>query len=528
MVPIHLDMDVVMKELKQVTKEEQLETGEFKIQSEAVRRVPESLSKKYNVVPLEVDQKTLILASATPVQSDVFDDLTAAAGCPLEFIYVSNEVLLRARSLAYGHKDELEKILESLEQGPLIDPTTATTVGEVEDIFSQGPVSRAIHIFIEQAVRQGASDIHMEPQEDHYRIRYRVDGLLKEVKLLKKSLQPAMTSSTKIMASLDIGEQRLPQDGRFQVDTMGRKIDLRVSSFPTLYGEKIVLRILDKEHGVVGIDKLGLAEHELLKIEKLIQRPHGIVLVTGPTGSGKSTTLYAVLKKVSNFTRNVVTLEDPIEYNLPGVNQAQINPKKGLTFATGLRSILRQDPDVIMVGEIRDRETAEIAIHASLTGHLVLSTLHTNDAPSAMTRLIDMGIEPFLAASSVEGVMAQRLLRRLCPSCKRQFNPPKDLLDRLGVNSEVVKGPFFEADGCPECAETGYRGRIAITELMLIDDQIREMIHRKASATELRQAAIKAGMHTLRDDALLKVQEGATSIEELLRILSEVAAYEEP
>ena len=501
-------------------------TEKIVIQPEAVRRLPESFSAKFKIVPVEVKDEVLFIATASPVSSDVMAEITKAAGGEVRCLYLSEEEVEGARVRAYGKERELDAIFSTLEEGPKIDTSVAPETSALDDVFSQGPVSKAIHILIDEAVRQGASDIHLEPLEDHYRIRFRIDGLLKEVRMLKKALQPSLTSSTKIMAALDIGEQRLPQDGRFNVETQGRKIDLRVSSFPTMYGEKIVMRILDKEQGVFTLEHLGFTDRELDRLEKIIQRPHGIILVTGPTGSGKSTTLYAILNKISNFTNNVITLEDPIEYNLPGVNQAQINPKKGLTFATGLRSILRQDPDIIMVGEIRDSETAEIAIHASLTGHLVLSTLHTNDAPSAITRLIDMGVEPFLAASSVEGVMGQRLLRRLCKVCRRHFNPPAVLLEKLGLSKKEIKAPFYEAVGCAECADTGYKGRLAIQELMIIDDSIRELIYRKATATEIRAAAIKAGMKTLRDDALVKVEKGETSIEELLRILSEVSSHE--
>jgi type II secretion system protein E len=372
-----------------------------------------------------------------------------------------------------------------------------------------------VNLLIMQAVKERASDIHLEPGDEALRTRLRIDGVLQEVHGPTMALHPAIVSRVKVLAKLDIAEKRKPQDGRFQVKMDGREIDLRVSTVPTQYGEKIVMRLLDTSSILLTFEQLGLEEATRAQLERLIRSPHGIVLVTGPTGSGKTTTLYAALSVLNDVSRNIMTIEDPIEYHLAGINQVAVNPKADLTFASALRSFLRQDPNIIMVGEIRDRETAEIAIQAALTGHLVLSTLHTNDAPSSLTRLIDMGIEPFLIASSVVGVLAQRLVRVICPKCKESFQPSAAVAKELGLTNGSA---CFRGKGCPTCRQGGYKGRCGAFELLAMNDEIKAQVVAKASANKIREAARAAGMRSLREDGLLKVQAGVTTVEEVLRV----------
>jgi type IV pilus assembly protein PilB len=387
----------------------------------------------------------------------------------------------------------------------------------------KAPVIELVDLIIDQAIRDGASDIHIEPDEKILRVRYRLDGILHEVMSLSKQLESPIISRVKIMANLDISEKRVPQDGRVNLKFENREIDLRVSTFPTILGEKGVLRILDRSSLIVGLGDLGFSEPVLQSFSEAIEKPTGIILVTGPTGSGKSTTLYSALEKINSLERNIVTVEDPVEYHMAIINQSQVNPKAGYDFADGLRSILRQDPDIIMVGEIRDYETAEISIRAALTGHLVLSTLHTNDAAGAITRLIDMGVEPFLVASSVICIMAQRLVRMVCKECSQDYNPPKEMLLRLQKSLNV---PFLfeegtrlkKGKGCPACKLTGYRGRTCINEIITLSERIKGLIVDKRPTSEIKAEARKNGMQTLREDGLAKVAMGITTIEEVMRV----------
>jgi len=371
-----------------------------------------------------------------------------------------------------------------------------------------------------RAASEGASDIHVEPEEELIRTRFRVDGVLHEVSSPPKHLQSAIVSRIKIMANLDIAERRKPQDGRFTIRMAGKQIDVRVSCVPTIHGENVVLRLLDVSSALLGLQQLGFSKDVFAKFEKLILRPHGIILVTGPTGSGKTTTLYAALDKINTVEKNIITVEDPVEYKLEGIRQIQVNPKVDLTFAKGLRSILRQDPDIIMVGEMRDFETTEIAIQAALTGHLVFSTLHTNDAPGAVTRMIDMGVEPFLVSSSVIGILAQRLVRTICENCKTEYTPTKEELKDIGLK-QAAKLKFFRGKGCEKCMKRGYKGRIGIYELMTVDDDIRNLIIAKAPPDEIRKKALASGMISLTEDGIQKVQDGLTTVEEVLRVTRE-------
>ncbi|MCX8069315.1 MAG: type II secretion system ATPase GspE, partial [Thermodesulfovibrionales bacterium] len=382
------------------------------------------------------------------------------------------------------------------------------------ELADEAPIIRLLNALIQQALKEKASDIHIEPYEKELEVRFRIDGILRKILAPPKIIKDALISRIKIMANLDIAEKRLPQDGRIRLISGGRDIDIRVSIIPTVFGERAVLRILDRMQGLKGLWELGLREREEKLIEELINRPNGIILVTGPTGSGKTTTLYAGINKIDRTVRNIITVEDPVEYQLQGVGQIQVNPKINLTFASGLRSILRQDPDVIMVGEIRDLETAEIAIQASLTGHLVLSTLHTNDSASAITRLIDMNIEPFLIASSLTAVLAQRLVRTICPECKISYSPEKEELKYL--NRDDIK--LYRGKGCNGCSQTGYRGRIGIFELLLIDREMRNLITARKDAQVMKDYALSNGMTSLYNDGLSKVEQGITTLEEVLRV----------
>jgi type IV pilus assembly protein PilB len=389
----------------------------------------------------------------------------------------------------------------------------------MEQAVQETPIVKLVNIVIMLAVKERASDIHIEPEEHNLKIRYRIDGILQEKNIFPKKIQNIIISRIKVLSKMDIAESRKPQDGRIRLKIETKDLDIRVSTFPTIHGENVVMRLLDKTSLLLGLKQLGFSESEFKIFDKLIRHPYGIILVTGPTGSGKTTTLYAVLSSLNTPEKNIITLEDPVEYELPGIRQTPINPKAGITFATGLRSILRQDPDIIMVGEIRDKETAEIAIQAALTGHLVLSTLHTNDAPSALTRLVDMGIEPFLISSSVIGILAQRLVRTICDKCKQKYVPPPEAVKELGIKAGEE---FYKGAGCQRCNQKGYIGRIGIFELLFIDEEIRKMVDAKKSADEVKRKAVELGMKVLRDDGLQKAKRGATTIEEVLRATTEI------
>jgi general secretion pathway protein E len=408
----------------------------------------------------------------------------------------------------------------------------ATELEEPKDLLDasdEGPIIRLVNSLIFQAARDRASDIHIEPFERDLIVRMRIDGILYDVVKPPKRFQPIIISRVKIMAGLNIAEKRLPQDGRIRTRIAGKDVDIRVSVIPTSFGERVVMRLLDRSSTLLPLEYLGLDGQNQVTVEKLIRQSHGIILVTGPTGSGKTTTLYAALQKINANDKNILTIEDPVEYQLHGVAQMQVNPKIELTFASGLRSFLRQDPDVIMVGEIRDAETAEIAIHAALTGHLVFSTLHTNDSFGAVTRLVDMGIEPFLVSSSVIAVMAQRLIRRICAGCRIAHEPTPAELREIGISTEALAGrPIYRiGPGCPACKQRGYRGRIGIHELLVVDDAVRNLIMQKADASQIRRLATSRGMPTLREDGARKVLEGITTIEEILRVTQEDLVAEE-
>jgi general secretion pathway protein E len=474
--------------------------------------------RQYAVCPVSVEGNLLTVATANPLNPLIADDLRQSTGLEVKLVVSHPDAIIEAIDRTYeGVATPLQRIVEGMDDDRTAD--VDEDVNHLRDMAFEAPVVRLVNLLVENAIDSGASDIHIEPFEDSLRTRYRIDGILYEQEAPPRRLQAAVTSRIKIMAEMNIAERRLPQDGRIRVTLRGRRVDIRVSTMPTVHGESIVMRLLDRSSVFLPLERLGFGV-AAKRFERLITLPHGIVLVTGPTGSGKTTTLYAALDKINSPDRKILTVEDPVEYQLKGVNQIPVKAKIGLTFATGLRHIVRQDPDVILVGEIRDLETAEIAIQAALTGHLVFSTLHTNDAPGAITRLQDMGVESFLLSSVLEGVLAQRLVRRICDACREPDTPSAADLQAIGVRADHP-GKLFRGRGCAECRGTGYRGRTGIYELFDITEEVRSLTLRRVSTREIRRHAIDNGMVTLRLDGWAKAQEGVTTVDEVLRVTQE-------
>ncbi len=494
---------------------------EFPSSVPMLKNVSAKYLRQVRVCPISVDGNVLTVASADPLNTLVTDELRQATGFNVKVVISAAAAITEAIDRTYeGASSPLQRIVEGMDDDG--DAGGDEDLNHLRDMAFEAPVVRLVNLLVENAISAEASDIHIEPFEDTLRIRYRIDGILYEQEAPPRRLQAAVTSRIKIMAEMNIAERRLPQDGRIRVTLHGQRVDIRVSTMPTVHGESIVMRLLQRASVFHPLEQLGFPADLLKGFQALIKRPHGILLVTGPTGSGKTTTLYAALDKINAPGVKIITVEDPVEYQLKGVNQIAVKPKIGLTFAQGLRHIVRQDPDVILVGEIRDLETAEIAIQASLTGHLVFSTLHTNDAPGAITRLQDMGVEGYLVASVLEGVLAQRLVRRICPACRVPDSPSHADLDALGI--EAPPGTeLFRGKGCDECRGTGYRGRSGIYELFTIDEDARSLILRHASTRDIRQHAIQRGMVTLRLDGYKRACEGVTTIEEILRVTQEDA-----
>lgn len=477
--------------------------------------------KQYKFVPIGLEDGVLKIAISDPLNEYVMDTLQFFSDKSLEIFLSGEKDIMEAIEQYFGSNVQMTSIMEGMreEETETDEIELQEDVHHLRDMAFEAPVVKLVNMLITRAVESRASDIHIEPFENSVKVRYRIDGALTQIESLPKRLQPAVISRVKIMSRLNIAERRLPQDGRIKLRVSGRDIDLRVSTIPTIYGESIVMRILDRGTTLVVLEHLGFPEKTLEKYKKLITTPYGMILVTGPTGSGKTTTLYASLNNINSDEKKIITVEDPIEYQIEGINQIQVKPQIGLTFANGLRHIVRQDPDIIMVGEIRDIETAEISIHSALTGHLVFSTLHTNDAPGAVTRLLDMGIEGFLVSSSIMGVLAQRLVRVICRACKEPHTPQQSIVDKI----ESLPDNFtaYRGTGCEECRGTGYRGRTGIFELMLMDGEIRRLIIERANADIIRQKAVEKGMQVLRDSGWEKVKEGVTTIEEVLRVSQE-------
>jgi len=520
-----LRMDAALEKLGFITEEDTVKIcasdlgfpyvnlSDYGIDVELLKLIPEELVRKYSAAPLFKIGNTLTVGMVDAQDVKALDHIRKVSNMDMvEPVLVSEKGIQRILDLYYGVAGSVDEIAESFEdeETPVVEEKQ-----EIIKVADEAPVVKLVNIMIKKAVKERASDIHIEPEEDCLRIRSRIDGLLYEVTTLSKRMQSAVISRIKILAKMDIAESRKPQDGRIQMKLENKDLDIRVSTFPTIHGENVVMRLLDRSSVLMGLKELGFADKDRKDFEKLIQSPNGIILVTGPTGCGKTSTLYSALTTTSSMEKNIVTIEDPVEYELPLIRQTQVHPRAGITFANGLRGILRQDPDVIMVGEIRDRETADVAIQASLTGHLVFSTLHTNDAPSALARLIEMGIEPFLVSSSLIGILAQRLVRLICDKCKEEYEPNKDVLKNLNIKLGTT---FYHGKGCAKCKGTGFLGRTAAFELLIVDNEIRTMVDSKNSADEIRQKAIQMGMRTLYDDALAKAKEGLTTLEEVLRV----------
>jgi type IV pilus assembly protein PilB len=493
------------------------------IDAAVTQLIPPTIAQKHLVIPVSKAGTTLTMAMADPTNVFAVDDVKFMTGLNVRLMIAAESSVRRAIDRYYDSSETLQNVMASIEDAGMEvmeeQDDLNLNIGELKQAVEEAPVIKLVNLILAEAIKRGASDIHAEPYEKAFRIRFRIDGILYEVMSPPMSMKNAIISRLKIMADLDISERRLPQDGRTKVKFKAREVDFRVSTLPTLFGEKVVMRLLDKSNLMLDMSKLGFAPQALAVFEEAIRAPYGMILVTGPTGSGKTTTLYSALDRLNQLETNLMTAEDPVEFNIRGINQVQIREHIGLTFAAALRAFLRQDPDVIMVGEIRDYDTAEIAVKAALTGHLVLSTLHTNDAPSAVTRLLNMGIEPFLVASSVILILAQRLLRRVCTQCKAPTVVPTNALIDVGLTQEEATAiSCYKGRGCETCSGTGYKGRIAIYEVLSLTPELRDLVLSGASALEIKRTAIQQGMRTLRMSGLEKLKEGITTVQEVVRV----------
>ena len=495
-----------------------------RVEPEALELVPEAIARRYHVIPLSKNGKVLILAVTDPDDVVAIDTVRTISGYEIKAVLTPEKDIMTAVERYYSGSPDMEAILLDLVRvnGSSVQPVIEESLTQVKLKVNDPPIVKFVNLLLLDAVERRASDIHIEPRKEKVNIRIRIDGVLQNIPSPPKIMHSAVISRIKVLSNLDIAERRLPQDGRCMVKIGDREIDIRVSTFPTLYGEKIVMRLLDKEKLSLGLEEIGFSSEQLSKFEKVLKRPYGMILETGPTGSGKTTTLYAGLGHTNSPEKNIVTIEDPIEYDLAGINQTQVKPEIGLDFARGLRAILRQDPDLILVGEIRDKETAQIAIRAALTGHLVFSTLHTNDAVGAIAQLQYFGIEPYLIGSAVDLIIAQRLIRRVCPNCREYYTLSREALHQLGLNNgeknvlELVRGP-----GCPQCSYTGYLGRSAVFQFFEIGPRIKQLIFEKADMHTIRTEATRQGMKTLRESAMEKLSQGVTTVEEVLSVTLE-------
>lgn len=510
----YLSEEDILGALEEQLKIPSIDLGNYTINSKAIYLISESIARKYSLIPIDVENNEITVAMSDPLNIFAIDDIKLMTNMKVKIVLSTKSVIERAINKFYT-KEGTRKVIEEFEETFITSSIGDLDEEELSDVNS-APVVKLVNSIISQAILMKSSDIHIEPFEHNIRVRIRIDGDLQEIMNFSKRSHMAIVTRIKIMGRMDIAERRIPQDGRIETEIDGRDIDMRISSLPTVYGEKIVIRLLDRDGFNFNKEDLGFSDYDLKIFNRIIKQPYGIVLVTGPTGSGKSTTLYAVLKDINKEEKNIITVEDPVEYKLHGINQVQVNNKAGLTFANGLRSILRQDPDIIMVGEIRDSETAEIAVRASITGHLVLSTLHTNDTSSTIARLIDMGIEPYMVSTSVVGIVSQRLVKRLCNSCKVSYSPNDKERKLLSLNGDESIN-LYKPVGCNKCIK-GYRGRIPVHEVMYIDQNIRRLIDIRATTDEIENEAIKAGMTTLMKSAISIAKSGITSIAEVLRI----------
>jgi type IV pilus assembly protein PilB len=493
-----------------------VDLSEFPVDGSAIGRVPGPVCRRHAAIPIGFEDGKLLVAMADPANVFAVDDIRSLTGIDVKPVVATRSDVAAAIDRYYradSDLDDLTSVMDAQEE--------EDDLSKVKEIVEDAPIVKYVNLLITQAIQDRASDIHLEPTERDLRVRFRIDGVLHEIMRSPKAIQSGVISRLKIMADINIAERRIPQDGRLSVNAHGRKIDLRVATLPTVWGEKVVMRILDNSTASLDLSVLGFSDHNFEVYSNSFTKPYGMILVTGPTGSGKSTTLYATLNIVSKAEVNVITVEDPVEYRLAGINQVQTNVKAGLTFASALRSILRSDPDIVLIGEVRDHETAQIAVEAALTGHLVLTTLHTNDAPSSITRLIEMGIEPFLVGSALDCVLAQRLARRLCVKCKEEFTPSREMLvqSRFEWSDDHPLPKLYRPVGCPACSKTGYKGRLALHEVMPVSESIERMAVEHSSAAAIAEMARSEGMVTLRDDGLAKVLEGVTSLDEILRVV---------
>ncbi|MFH1593763.1 MAG: GspE/PulE family protein [Candidatus Omnitrophota bacterium] len=505
-----------------------IDLSKYKIDKTIARLVPERIALKHNLIPISEIGNTLTIAISDPTDIFAIDDVKALVQKNVDVVISSYTDIKDAQAKAFGASTaDISNIVRDVEGGDVevIEGEERIDIGEISAESQKAPIVKIVSLILNEALKRRASDIHIEPTEKDLRVRYRIDGSMTEALRLPKKNQNAIIARLKIMSKLDITEARVPQDGRFKIRIKNKEIDFRVSILPITFGNKIVLRALDKANLGIGLDKMGFLPGPLEAFKKALERPFGMILLTGPTGSGKSTTLYSIINSLNTSDRNIVTIEDPVEYEVEGITQIQANPDIGLTFSNGLKSILRQTPDIIMVGEIRDFETADIAIKASLTGQLVLSTLHTNDAAGAVTRLVDMGVEPFLVAASVILTAAQRLCRKICPHCREKEDIPLSVLERIGKGVDIDKiakrAPFYKGAGCSRCNNTGYLGRMGILESLIMDDNIRDMITKRVSADDIKKYAVEHGMMTLRDCALENFTSGLMPLEEVLRVTSD-------
>ncbi|NIM04142.1 MAG: type II secretion system protein GspE [Armatimonadetes bacterium] len=506
-----------------------IDLSEQTLDAEIVKLLPQHLLQKFKAVPVSTAGNRLTAAMVNPLDVFAIDQMRLVAGMEIDTLIATEEDINSALGHAFSGNDELGATLQEVasEFGADADLTIETSknteeeisLDQLKELVDDAPIVRLVNLIIRQALRDKASDIHIQPEYNRVRVRYRIDGILHDSMSVPKQVQAALVSRIKVMAEMDIAEKRKSQDGRISLNVSGKEYDFRVSTYPGVKGEKVVMRVLDKQSVQMNLSRLGISAAMLEDFESLINRSYGIIAVTGPTGSGKSTTLYAALNRLNSPEKNILTIEDPVEYQLGGLTQGQVNLRAGVSFASALRTMLRQDPDIILVGEMRDTETAVIAIEAALTGHLVFSTLHTNDAPGAVARLIEMGVEPFLISSSVIGVVAQRLVRMICPDCKEAYTPPVEAFRRLNLAMDLDSVTFYRGRGCDKCLNTGYRGRGGVFELMVINDHIRELILKRAASHAIRQEALEAGMITLRQDAMQKILEGSTTMEEALRVI---------
>ncbi|MBH78360.1 MAG: pilus assembly protein PilB [Puniceicoccaceae bacterium] len=513
-----VDREQVLSAVAEYLGYEYLATPPNMVKEDVASAVRASVARMYAVVPYEVSDTSVSLLAQDPFNPAIIDDLTFTLNKDITIVVCNPEHIDSLLIATYGEEDSsIDDILGDLGES-FTESQDDLSEGDLTDMANQTPIIRFVNLVLQQAIKDKASDVHFEPFEDQFRIRYRIDGALYEMAPPPRNLAVPVTSRVKVLSNMNISETRIPQDGRIKMTIAGRPVDLRVSTLPTQFGESVVLRVLDKSVVNLDLEALSLPDDILQTIRDLVDRPNGIFIVTGPTGSGKTTTLYSALREVNSVETKILTAEDPVEYEIDGIMQVAVNHKVGLDFSRALRAFLRQDPDKIMVGEIRDLETAQIAVQASLTGHVVLSTLHTNDAPGAVTRLIDMGLEPFLISASLEAILAQRLVRRICPNCRTAYEPSQELIEMLDVDPlEIADKDFFYGDGCAECSNTGYRGRVGLFEMIVVSDAIRELINNRAPTLTIKQKALEQGMRSLRDDGLRAIFDGNSTIEEVLK-----------